>query len=135
MEETTVKLDDAGHELTFIIEKMDAFKAERWLIRAALLLGREALSAKDLKDYRGLVAALCQIEYEKAAPLLDELLACCSVQIGKLKKKVGDDGMIQSPLTLLTLRIQAAKVNFGFLESASLPGFLDGQAFRQIVNP
>ena len=103
MDDITLKINDAGHDMTFVIEKMSAFKAEGWLIRAGLLLGREAITAEGVKDYRGLVAALCKVEYEKAAPLLDELLACCKVRVGKLKKSVTDDGMIQSPLTLLSL--------------------------------
>ena len=128
VDDITLKLDDAGHELSFVIEKMNAFQAERWLIRAGLLLGKAALSANDVKDYRGLIAALCQVDYEKAAPLLDDLLACCSVQVGKMKKKVSDDGMIQSPLTLLTLRVEALKANFGFLLPERLSGLLAGQA-------
>ena len=74
MDDITLKINDAGHDMTFVIEKMSAFKAEGWLIRAGLLLGREAITAEGVKDYRGLVAALCKVEYEKAAPLLDELL-------------------------------------------------------------
>lgn len=133
MDDITLKINDAGHDMTFVIEKMSAFKAEGWLIRAGLLLGREAITAEGVKDYRGLVAALCKVEYEKAAPLLDELLACCKVRVGKLKKSVTDDGMIQSPLTLLTLRVEALKANFVFLQSANLSNFLGGQAFEPTV--
>ena len=66
MDDITLKINDAGHDMTFVIEKMSAFKAEGWLIRAGLLLGREAITAEGVKDYRGLVAALCKVESEKA---------------------------------------------------------------------
>ena len=56
MDDITLKINDAGHDMTFVIEKMSAFKAEGWLIRAGLLLGREAITAEGVKDYRGLVA-------------------------------------------------------------------------------
>ena len=61
MDDITLKINDAGHDMTFVIEKMSAFKAEGWLIRAGLLLGREAITAEGVKDYRGLVAALCKV--------------------------------------------------------------------------
>ena len=55
------------------------------------------------------------------------------MRVGKLKKSVTDVGMIQSPLTLLTLRVEALKANFGFLQSANLSNFLGGQASEPTV--
>ena len=68
MDDITLKINDAGHDMTFVIEKMSAFKAEGWLIRAGLLLGREAITAEGVKDYRGLVPRCARSSTRRPLP-------------------------------------------------------------------
>lgn len=129
-----LSIQDGKRPVNIVIEKMDAYAAESWMIRAGLILGREAVNATDMKDYRGVIRALCQVNYEEAKPLLDELLACCSVKVGKLKKRLPSPGLIESPLTLLKLRVEALRANFGFLfEGKNLPSLV-GQVLTPTVN-
>lgn len=61
--------------------------------------------------------ALANVEYEKAQPLLDELLACCArTDAGVEQRCTPDsvDGYIEDVRTLFKLRVEAAKLNFGF---------------------
>ena len=128
-------LQDGDRDLTVVIEKMDAYAAESWMIRAGLLLGREVLEAKDMKDLQSLIRSLCQVNYEDAKPLLDELLACCSVKSGKLTKRLPSPGLIESPITLLRLRVEALKTNFGFLFTGESLSSLAGQVLPPTVKP
>lgn len=111
----TIKLTDGNTPLTFVIKKMPATQAEAWMIKAATLIGRGSdFSTTDSSD---IVKALCSIPYKEGKELLDELLGCCYRVDGKVETQVDlsdCDGYISSPLTLLRLRIEAAKANFGF---------------------
>jgi len=122
-EEIEVKLEEDGKEFTFVIKKMDEFKAESWMIRAGLVLGRELTTLGDFTDTKSLIHALCKVSYEEARPLLDELLDCCYYKSNKFEKRMTDSGargLIHSPMTLLKLRLESAKANFGFLLSGDL---------------
>ena len=123
--ETTVTIEDRGNPLTFTIREMPATRLERWIIRAMLLLagseGPEGLSGgvenagKYLSEHG--LKALANVEYEKAQPLLDELLACCArTDAGVEQRCTPDsvDGYIEDVRTLFKLRVEAAKLNFGF---------------------
>ena len=123
--ETTVIIEDRGNPLTFTIREMPATRLERWIIRAMLLLagseGPEGLSGgvenagKYLSEHG--LKALANVEYEKAQPLLDELLACCArTDAGVEQRCTPDsvDGYIEDVRTLFKLRVEAAKLNFGF---------------------
>ena len=123
--ETVVTIEDRGNPLTFTIREMPATQLERWIIRAMLLLagseGLEGLSGgvenagKYLSEHG--LKALANVEYEKAQPLLDELLACCArTDAGVEQRCTPDtvDGYIEDVRTLFKLRVEAAKLNFGF---------------------
>lgn len=133
--EKTITIDDRGNQLTFKIREMSATRLESWIIRAGLLLAGSGLlpegeKVRDTSDAlnaagrvmaeRGLTA-LGAIDYEKARPLLDELLGCCyHVGAGfehQLTPEVAD-GIIEDVKTLFTLRQEAMGINFGFFADA-----------------
>ncbi len=124
--------DAEGKNVTLrvLIKPMNEFQAENWLMRAGFLLG-EKIANKDMtniKDVKGLVQAICAVGFEKAKPLLDELLDCCYLANGNLTKPIrqAGAGVVKSPLLLMRLRIDAAKVNFGFLLSGDASAYLSG---------
>lgn len=124
--ETTVTIEDRGRPLTFKIREMPATQLERWIIRAMLLLagseGLEGLSGASVENAGKFLSehglrALAAVDYDKAEPLLDELLACCArTDAGVEQRCTPDtvDGYIEDVRTLFKLRVEAAKLNFGF---------------------
>ena len=123
--ETVVTIEDRCNPLTFTSREMPATQLERWIIRAMLLLagseGLEGLSGgvenagKYLSEHG--LKALANVEYEKAQPLLDELLACCARTDAGIEQRCTPDsvdGYIEDVRTLFKLRVESAKLNFGF---------------------
>lgn len=128
-------LNDRGNELKFRIREMSATKLESWIIRAILILAR---GGNDLNvDIQGIsggseaavdvaaklitgggLSALSKIDYEAAAPLLEELLNCCTRITESGVEQVCTtstvDGYIQDVKTLFMLRVEALKLNFDF---------------------
>ena len=131
--EITVDIQDRDNTWTFRIKEMPATKLESWMTRAALLLAGsgsaalpqetglkeawDALAEKGL-DLGTLLSALGQADYDKAKPLLDELLTCCSRVLGSVEERCTPetvDGYIEDVATLVKLRWEAAKLNLSFL--------------------
>ena len=124
--ENIITLQDREQELTFKIREMSATKLESWIIRALLLIagsGARVPEGADLKAAgaylaeKGL-ASLGNIEFEKAKPLLDELLGCCSRVIERVEERCTPDSVdayILDVTTLFRLRLEALKLNLGFL--------------------
>jgi len=138
--EKLITLNDRGNEMTFKIREMPAMKLESWLARAGLLLagtgafdGKEVATPGDAIQKAGAmlsqggISALANIDYEKAQPLLDDLLACCSrVDAGIEQKMTPEtvDGIIEDVRTLFALRKEALLLNMGFFmggESSVIP--------------
>ena len=124
--EITVYIQDRDQLLTFKIKEMPATKLESWIIRALLLVagsGSPVPDGSDIKKAGAFLAekglsALGAVDFEKARPLLDDLLGCCSVMLDKLEKRLTPDIVddhIQDVKTLFTLRKEAIKLNLGFL--------------------
>ena len=131
--EIIVTIADRGRDLTFKIREMPATRLERWLLRSLLLLVGSAAAAPNGIDVEKGIAwlsenaltALGNLDYEEAAPLLDELLACCSrVDAGIEQQMTPDvaDGIIEDVRTLFRLREEALKVNLGFFGDGGLFG-------------
>ncbi|MBO7696959.1 MAG: hypothetical protein J6T10_30380 [Methanobrevibacter sp.] len=111
---------DAGK--VFKIIEMPAFQMDKWATRALLVLGKSkkggilAIGSMGMED---LLSSLSDVEYEKAEPLLQELLDCCwfmnstgtSVQL----KKENVDGIVEDWTTLFKLRLEALTLCVGFL--------------------
>ena len=130
--EKTIIIDDRGKSLTFKIREMSALQLESWIARAGILLAATGILDETKVDVRNVgeiaegvsrtlahsgIAALGKLDYDKARPLLDELLACCSrVDAGVEQPLTSDvlEGFIEDVRTLFTLRKEALALNFDF---------------------
>lgn len=122
-----ISLEDRGNTLDFIIEEMPASKCESWIIRAVLLLaksgGDDVPMGSDIKKALAYIsskgiAILAGIDYDKAKPLIGELLECCTYKnkdgvMAKLKPS-NVDAIVGDVQTLFALKAEAFKVNFSF---------------------
>jgi hypothetical protein len=118
---------DRGNELTFRIEEMSAMQLQRWIGRAlpilSPVLGLEADDlggvASMLLDREGLIKLIGGLDYDKAEPLLNDMLRCCSRLTGNNVAIRCDpstvDGYIEDVKTLFFLQVEAIKLNLGFL--------------------
>lgn len=118
-----IEIKDGKNTLKFEIRKMDAVTGERWFLKAISLVGKGL--KMDIADITGanvgvndLIMALCNVPFDEAMVLLNELLKCAYRVIdGKNSEQVDIDlctGYISSPMTLLKLRMEIAKFNFSF---------------------
>ena len=126
--ETTITLEDRGKQLTFKVREMSATALEGWIMRAILCLSS---AGEDIPAEGGIegigayikthgLGALAKLDYEKAKPLLDELLGCCSRVMDKAEEKVtpeNADAYIEDVTTLFKLRMEALKMNLSFFSS------------------
>lgn len=120
--EVEIKIEagrDAGK--VFKVEEMPAVQMDRWVTRALCMLGRSGsgLSAIGGSTMEELLQAFSKLDFKDSEPLLDELLACCSFKKdGTLVKMSGSmiDSVIEDWTTIFKLRIEALKLNLGFLE-------------------
>lgn len=129
--ETIIAIDDAGTPLEFKIKQMPATRLYDFSIRALLLLAGTGAKTGE----GGGVEALGQyienhgfdlfskIDHEKAKPLLEELLGCCTRLIrspggGSPTEQLCSlavlDGFIQDFRTIFKLQFEALKVNYDF---------------------
>ena len=78
-----------------------------------------------------LLRALGAVDYEKARPLLNELLECCTPAdaVTPLTPETAD-GIIEDVRTLFTLRKEALALNLGFFDAAGLSGLGDNETPR-----
>mgnify|MGYP000858476464 FL=1 len=124
-ESREVTIMDGDAKKTFVITPMNAVKAERWLSRALLAVGGKFLNSFDRSDVGTWMSAIDSIEYEKVAPLWDGLLEE-GVQI-----KMADGGLlnvsldtlagkVDYPTTIMALKAEVLKTNFGFFSDAGL---------------
>lgn len=124
--ETIIDIQDREQLLTFKIREMPASKLESWIMRSLLLLtasnvqvpaGSDANAAGAFLLEHGLTA-LGNVEFEKAQPLLDDLLSCCSRVVENIEERCTPqsvDAYILDVKTLFRLRMEAFKLNLGFL--------------------
>ena len=130
--EKNIVIDDRGKSLTFKIREMSALQMEGWIARAGILLAGTGILDETRVDVRNVgeiaagvaravgesgISALGRLDYDKARPLLDELLSCCSrVDAGVEQPLTPDvlEGFIEDVRTLFTLRKEALALNFGF---------------------
>ncbi|WP_289171560.1 phage tail assembly chaperone [uncultured Parasutterella sp.] len=111
-----IKVEDGGRQLTFKIYPFSATKSEDLMIRIALMTGKN-LDIESALGYKDVIKALVSVPHVEAKALLDELLSEVYKIDGKSEAKFSfddADGYISSPLTIIKLRIESFKVNFGF---------------------
>ena len=119
-----IKLMDDGKELTFRITQMPATKAERWANKAMFLLIGAGKDIKKNAKIEDVIKVIASIDYDKAEPLYNELIECCTflpdgnangAGIGCTQDTI--DAQIIDPRNLYKLRIASAKLNFSFFMS------------------
>ena len=120
-----IKLVDDGKELTFRITQMPATKAERWANKAMFLLIGAGKDIKKNAKIEDVIKVVASIDYDKAEPLYNELIECCTflpdgnangAGIGCTQDTI--DAQIIDPRNLYKLRMASAKLNFSFFMSA-----------------
>jgi hypothetical protein len=123
--EKIIELEDRGNKLTFKIREMSATQLEDWTMRAVLVLAGAGSDIPAGGGVEGIgkylaehgLAAIGNVDYAKAKPLLDEMLGCCSRVVDRMEEKVTPetaDAYISDMSTLFKLRLEAFKVNFSF---------------------
>ena len=120
--EVEIKIEDgrdAGK--VFKITEMPAVPMDKWVTRALILLGKsdKGIGALAGTSFESILKALSAADYDETEKLLNELLACCSfLKDGVSVPMKGDmiDSVIEEWTTIMRLRVEALKVNLGFLE-------------------
>ena len=123
-----IDIEDRGKKLTFKVTEMSATQLEDWTMRAVLVLAGAGSDIPANGGVEGIgrylaehgLAAIGNVNYEKAKPLLDEMLGCCYRVVDKMEEKVTPetaDAYIMDVSTLFKLRLEAFKVNFSFFGS------------------
>jgi hypothetical protein len=133
----TIELKDGKTQRKFTIRKMGAYQAESWIIRASLACGRGGDITKLFSgDKTAIVETLLHVRYEDAKPLLDELLGCVYLVNGEELTQLNEKtaAVIESPMTLMRLRIESVKENFGFFTDGKDFGSLTGLASGPSAN-
>lgn len=145
-EKRIVTIEDAGREITFSIQQMPALKLEKWIYKAAIQLAKAngfEVAGESFKDAQNAIKKLKAgdsdgsgiqwiintvggLDFEKAEPLLDELFSCVKL-IPDANNQTMEmaltpatiEGQIESPLTLMKLRVEVLKVNFSFFSKGA----------------
>lgn len=130
--EIVISINDRDKELKFKITEMPAMAAEKWKIRAIMLLLSSEIEMpagasieEGINQFMAggadkLFKALSKVDVEKAIVLFDEMLFKC-VQInahGVFAQLTSDlvDANIQEASTITKLRFECLKLHFDFLE-------------------
>jgi hypothetical protein len=122
--------EQGGNRLNFRITQMKASRQADFIVRALLLLapGLDAEQAKEAVfggGSEGLIAALLKVEYEKAKPMLDELLGYCKRMVdGQVEQACTPDlldGFVTDFMTIFKLYREVLSLNFGFFTPATAP--------------
>lgn len=134
--EKKITLDDRGTKLTFRIQEMPATQLMDWIAKAVLMLtqaGADVPAGTGLDEAvkyiagRGF-AAIAALDYQKARPLMYELLGCCWRQVGAAEERVTEetaDACISDVSTLFRLQLETFNLHFDFFQRAgrsSSPG-------------
>lgn len=128
--EKIIELEDRGNKLTFKIREMSATQLEDWTMRAVLVLAGAGSDIPASGGVEGIgkylaehgLAAIGNVDYAKAKPLLDEMLGCCYRVIDRMEERVTPetaDAYIKDMTTLFKLRVEALKTNFSFFGNGS----------------
>lgn len=124
-----ITLKDGERPIRFAITPMGAVQAERWLMQACFAIGITALDKVDIsKPDESMMTALSAVDFEKVAPLWDQLLTGIEVEAENGAKIALTPetlaGKIEFPTTLFALKLAALKANFGFFANGGWQNFL-----------
>ena len=120
--EIEIKIEDgrdAGK--VFKITELPAVQMDKWATRALLLLGKAGMNISVLNSMKveDILAALSKADYNETEQLLQVMLESCSFQkdgVSVAMKGAMVDSVIEEWTTVFRLRIEAIKLNLGFLE-------------------
>lgn len=129
--EKTITIKDRDKELTFKITEMPAMKAEKWKIRAIMLLlssdiemPKGASIEEGINQFMAggaekLFKALSKVDVDKAIALFDEMLYdCAQLEVRGVTAALSEDVInsnIEDSSTLTKLRFECLKLHFDFL--------------------
>lgn len=129
--EKIITIKDRDKELTFKIIEMPAMKAEKWKIRAIMLLLssdidmpqgasiEEGISEFMAGGAEKLFKALSKVDVDKAINLFDEMLySCVQLTINGVNTNMTEaviDANVEDSSTLTKLRFECLKLHFDFL--------------------
>lgn len=129
--EKTITIKDRDKELIFKITEMPAMKAERWKIRAIMLLLssdidmpqgasiEEGISEFMAGGAEKLFKALSKVDVDKAINLFDEMLySCIQLSTQGVDTQINEDiinSNVEDSSTLTKLRFECLKLHFDFL--------------------
>lgn len=124
----TVEIVDGGVPRRFRIVPMSGVDAEDWILRAMFAVGQSAVfTGKEFKP-SDIIRMVMATDFRLAKPLLDDLLRGVKlIGADETMTPVLDASVkntIQSPTTLLQLRVESLKLNFGFLLNGDALSFL-----------
>lgn len=129
--ERVITIKDRDNEHKFKLKEMSAVKAEKWKIRAIMLL-----LASDIEMPKGasieeginqfmaggaekLFKALSKVDVDKAIALFDEMLYdCAQLEVNGVTAALSEDiinSNIEDSSTLTKLRFECLKLHFDFL--------------------
>lgn len=134
-ESRRITIQDGENPIEFEIKPMPAIQAERWLLRSAFAIGSGLTNLSTESTAQDIVQALSAVDFDKAAPLWDELLSCCRIKAGGAFIPVDAqtlDGKIDFPTTIFLLKVAAVKANFGFFGNGGFANFLT--TMRGVLN-
>lgn len=126
----TVTIDAEGRDQgkQFLLTELPASRAERWAIRAFMLLGKAGADIPDDVQSMGMAGiaqvgfqALVRCDYDDLAPLFDEMFACVQFipdprHPGVTRALIEDD--IEEVTTRLRLRKEVFELHVGFFGAA-----------------
>ena len=109
--ESIITIQDQDQELTFKIKQMPVTRLQDWIIRALLLVagsGAQVPDGSDIKAAGAFLAekgltALGNIDFEKARPLIAEMLGCCSRVVEKVEERCTPESVDNYILDVTTL--------------------------------
>lgn len=128
----TVTIDAPGRDLgkMFVLREMPASQAEKWAAKAFLALARSGAEVPDNIAAAGLagvaalgVKAFGGMSFHDAEPLMDEMMACVSIQPdlarpAVIRALIEDD--IEEIATRLKLRLELFRLHMDFSAAAGL---------------
>lgn len=121
----TISKDNRDKDKTFLITEMPAYQAERWATRALLAITNSGAEVPEDFTNAGMAGMatfglqmLTSIDFDVAAPLLDEMMGCVQINMGngviRALMEDGDGADIEEISTRLTLRQAVLELHMGF---------------------
>lgn len=140
----TVSIDAEGRDRgkTFLITEMPAAQAERWAMRALMAVADAGIDLPESAASAGMagvaaigIRAIFRIPFEKAEPLMNEMMGCVQFVWDKRKnltRPLVDDGTdeddIEEVATRLLLRSEVFELHTGFSMAAAISESLTAAA-------